>query len=325
MARATEPPDARASTEILVWLEWPERCFRADAAALGHLRALASPQAAIVRVRSERAFLRALATATHALTWSFKADWFARAKRLRVLATPAAGKELLPQAAPEGVRLHFGGFHGRIIAESVAGFMLAWCRGFFAARNLGGDLPRGDGGLWPRTFLASRCRLLSGTQAVIVGYGRIGRAIGAKLEALGVTVRGFGRGNLADFPAAAKTADWLVLALPSTTGTDDFLSASRLRLLPRRCVVVNVGRGNAVDELALVAALRAGRLAGAYLDVIKREPTFLTLGTVPADDRARVPKILGGVPNLVTMPHVSACAAEYMGFFFEELKHEGLI
>ena len=100
---------------------------------------------------------------------------------------------------------------------------------------------------------------------------------------------------------------------------------SWLRRLPKRCVVVNVGRGNAVDEEALVAALRAGRLAGAYLDVIKREPTFLTLGTVPASDRGSVPKVLGTVPNLVVMPHASAFAPQYLRMCFDELKDEGLI
>lgn len=90
-------------------------------------------------------------------------------------------------------------------------------------------------------------------------------------------------------------------------------------------MVVNVGRGNAVDEEALVEALKARRIAGAYLDVIKREPTFMTLGTVPASDRGSVPKILRSVPNLVVMPHASAFAPQYLPMCFDELKAEGLI
>ena len=319
----------KGETTVLVWLEWPEKCFRVDAEALCHLRALVAKDTKVVRVRTERAFLKALPGATHAIVWNFKAEWFALAKKLRVLATPAAGQELVPREGPPGVTVHFGGYHGAIIAESVVGFMLAWCRGFFAVREAPDR--------WPRTWLSDKCRTLAGTRAVIVGYGHIGRQIGAKLEALGVSVAGITRHGIWQDGRLRKGqgpdgesrvlagADWVVLALPSTTGTDDWLDARRLRRLPKRCVVVNVGRGNAVDEEALVAALRAGRLAGAYLDVIKREPTFLTLGTVPASDRGSVPKVLGTVPNLVVMPHASAFAPQYLRMCFDELKDEGLI
>ena len=324
----------KGETVVLVWLEWPEKCFRVDAEALCHFRTLVAKGTKVVRVRGERAFLKALPSATHAIVWHFKSDWFACAKRLKMLATPAAGQELVPREGPPGVRIHFGGYHGAIIAESVVGFMLAWCRGFFALRAAPNR--------WPRTWLSDKCRTLAGTKAVIVGYGHIGRQIGAKLEALGVSVTGITRhgvfssssysanqtieqSNNRTILPILRTADWLVLALPSTTGTDDWLDAKRLRQLPKRCVIVNVGRGNAVDEEALVAALKAGRIAGAYLDVIKREPTFMTLGTVPASDRGRVPKILGAVPNLVVMPHASAFAPQYLPMCFDELKAEGLI
>ena len=161
---------------------------------------------------------------------------------------------------------------------------------------------------------------------LVITYTRAAAAelrerIGARLEAQGVAVSGFGRKNLADLPAAARAADWLILALPGDTGTTNFLDRRLLAKLPRRCVVVNVGRGNAVDEPALFAALAAGRLAGAYLDVRAYEPNFGNLGAPPRARRDRAPKI----PNLVLMPHSCAFYREYIKDFMKELHDEGLL
>ena len=304
----------------LVWLNWPERCFRAGAGDIAYLKTLVPGGARVVRVTSERAFLRALPKATHAIVWNFKREWFSLAPRLRLLATPAAGQELVPTEGPRGVKIHFGGFHGDIMAESVAAFVLAWSRGFFR--------PELKAKAWPRNELGEVCTDAAGTRAVIAGYGRVGRAIGAKLEALGVSTAGITRhgvfvgGRKLAKPQLAKllaSADWFVMALPSTTGTDDFLSASLIAKLPRRCVVVNVGRGNAIDERALFAALKSRRLAGAYLDVRKHEPSATVLeapGYVPE---------LARLPNCIVMPHSAAFSPRYLRRCFDELRAEGLL
>ena len=339
----------RSPNLYLVWLEWPEKCFRADAEALRVLKGLVPAGGRIVRARTEAAFLRQLPQATHVVTWHFRKGWFALAPKLKVLATPGAGRELVSLEAPKGVTLHFGRFHGAIMAETVAAFVLAWARGFFAVRDYAGygGTQKSAVPNWPRAELSDRCFTVAGTKAVIVGYGRVGGAIGAKLEALGVAVKGFSRRNMRDLDAALKTADWLVLALPSDTGTDDFLSRVRLCKLPRRAVVINVGRGNAIDEAALVEALRTGRLAGAYLDVFRSEPGPLQqivgtgpvqiVGTGPRErgDRPRRnrgggPGILGTDPtelplNLIRMPHSSAFSRDYLRRCFLELKDDGCL
>lgn len=289
----------------LVWLEWPEKCFRVSAKDIAALRRMAPSGSCVTWVKSETAFLKALPTATHAFVWNFDAAWFVRAKNLRVLATPAAGRELLPEEGPKGVTIHFGGFHGEAIAETVVGLMLAWCRGVVAAMRSPKD--------WPRTDLSSTSYRLSGTRAVILGYGRIGRTIGAKLEALGVRVTGIRRRNVVELGAAVRTADWLIAALPGDTGTDNLIGPKLIAKLPRRCVVVNIGRGNAIDEAALVSALSTGRIAAALLDVFKDEPL----------KAARL--IAGDVPNLVRLPHASAFYPEYMLDCFAELEREGLL
>ena len=312
---------------LLVWLEWPERCFRAEEPEIGFLRRLCPDSAAVSRVRSEEEFLERLPGADAAIVWHFKKEWFALAPRLELLATPSAGRELVAwRDAPARTKVHFGGFHGAIISETVAGFVLASAHGFFRRELAVSSAWRDD---WPRVALSDKCSLVAGTRAVIAGYGKVGRAIGAKLAALGVEVSGFGRSGVGGFREAAATADWLVLALPGDTGTDGFLDAETISLLPRRCTVINVGRGNAVDEDALLEALREGRIAGAYLDVFRGEPGA---GSPDAADPTR--RSAGGIlalprgslpPNLVMTPHSSAFCAEYLPMCFKELKDEGLI
>ena len=294
-------------SRYLIWLNWPERPFRLSAADLHLFRSLVRGSE-VKAVRSERAFLRELSSATHAICWEFRREWFMRAARLRVLATPGAGRELLPtdDELPRGVRKFHGGFHGSIMSETAIAYMLAWCRGIYPAYGWQKSGRTED--LWRRVALGERCFTLAGTKAVILGYGRIGHAIGAKLEALGVTVKGIRRRNVDELPVAVADADWLVCVLPSDTGTDDIVDAKVLRRMKRSAVLINIGRGNAVDEKALAAALKSHRIAAAFLDVFKREP--LTAASPLAAD----------LPGLFRFPHASAFSPDYLARFFRELK-----
>ena len=85
-------------------------------------------------------------------------------------------------------------------------------------------------------------------------------------------------------------ADWLVLACPPTPQTRSLVGARALALLPRHAGLVNGARGEVVDEVALVEALRESRLAGAYLDVFATEP-------LAADSP------LWDLPNVIVTPH----------------------
>jgi phosphoglycerate dehydrogenase-like enzyme len=90
--------------------------------------------------------------------------------------------------------------------------------------------------------------------------------------------------------ATLPETDVLVMILPHTEGSGPALDAELLALLPGRAWVVNVGRGSTVDEDALVQSLRAGRIAGAALDVFRTEP-------LPADSP------LWDLPNVMISPH----------------------
>ncbi len=312
---------------ILVWLEWPEKCFRVNAEALNVLQSVVPADSRIIRVRTEKSFLKNLHLATHVITWHFKKQWYPLADKMVSLSTPGAGRELVDyNHAPNHVKVHFGGYHGAIIAESVVGFMFSWAHGFFRPELRKYSKPSivwAEN--WPRTSIGDKCSLVAGTTAAIVGYGRIGQAIGAKLNALGVHVEGFSRKNINSFYSILGTIDWLILALPSDTGSDNFLNAEVISKLRRKCVVINIGRGNAVDEEALVKALKGNRIAGAYLDVFKNEPGPLLKGKARENDKGILSSKNSMLPhNLIRMPHSSAFCDQYLAMCFKELKDDGI-
>lgn len=128
-------------------------------------------------------------------------------------------------------------------------------------------------------------RSILGSRIFILGTGEIGTAIAEKMKKLGAAqVVGINRSGKrpaelydAVYPIdrlddVLPAAHILILALPSTRETDSLLSEARIARLPADACVINVGRGNAVDQDALMAALNAGRLAGAALDVVVPEP-----------------------------------------------------
>ena len=296
-----------ANGSYLLWLAWPEKCFRANAVDVRFLESLVGRRGRVKSVRTRAAFLRELPGATHAICWEFDKAWFALAPKLRVLATPAAGRELLPADAdmPPGVRKIHGSFHGAIMAETVAACILAYARGLCAMRE--------TKELWPRVALSDTVVRVAGSKAVVLGYGHVGRAIGDKLAALGVSVTGIRRRNVAKLKPALADADWLVVSLPSDTGTDDIVDAAVLRAMKRTAVLVNVGRGNAVDENALASALKRRRIAAAFLDVFKREPL---------DEKS---PLAANLPGLFRLPHASAFSPDYLRTFFKELADSGAL
>jgi phosphoglycerate dehydrogenase-like enzyme len=165
---------------------------------------------------------------------------------------------------------------------------------------------------WPRLLAAQRehrwapllesglPRDLRGQHAVIVGWGPIGQEIGRLLQAFGVRVTAVRKNvgapcaipvkSSSELHSLLPTADWLVLACSLTPETRGLIGARQLALLPPHAHLVNICRGEVVDEPALIAALREHRVAGAYLDVFAQEP-------LPADSP------LWDMPNVIATPH----------------------
>jgi D-2-hydroxyacid dehydrogenase (NADP+) len=299
--------------KVAIWLESPVRAFDLDTSQFEALRG-AYPEHEFVIAHDQDTFLERLPTTELALVWHFRREWFARAPALRLVATPAAGREWVEQDPERRVRVRYGSFHGKIMAESLLSMML------FCARRLDLCVAEQARRGWNRDAFSST-RRLAGQQVLIVGYGPLGRECARLLKAVGLRVTGVKRSPTGDaapadavYPvsnlhALLPAADHVVLTLPSDTGTDRLLGATELGLMKPSASLYNLGRGNAVDEPALVRALSAGALAHAFLDVFAEEP-------LPADSP------LWTTPNLHVMPHASAISAHYLGLWLEELAPE---
>ena len=223
----------------------------------------------------------------------------AGAERLRWLCAASAGVDHLLEdslwPSQDCLLSNSSGAYGPTISEHVLMVLLMLLR----------RMPEYQADLRERRWsFYSPIRSITGSRIVMLGTGDIGANTARRLKALGASVTGVcrsGRSGEAAFdrvvPIGAldsvlPEADTLIMALPATGETAGILSRERIALLPERAFVVNVGRGSAVDQTALAEALRAGRIAGASLDVMTPEP-------LPEDDP------LWDCPNLLLTPHVS--------------------
>lgn len=145
---------------------------------------------------------------------------------------------------------------------------------------------------------------LRGKRVGIVGYGRIGKAIAARLKAFGVTLAYHNRrpDAEADIPYVdrlvelAARVDILVSALPGGASTRHIFNAEIFEALGPDGIFINIGRGSSVDESALAAALASGTLFSAGLDVYEAEPCL------PAD--------LAAFERVVLLPHVGSASQQ---------------
>ena len=166
----------------------------------------------------------------------------------------------------------------RMVDPGLAQGMVEYCAGWVLRAHLGMDRYAQDG-IWRNDTVPP---LAAERSVVVLGMGELGAAVGRALAALGFRVTGWSASGrpvegLEVLPGprldeALGRAEILVTLLPDTPETRDLLDADRLSLLPQGAVLINPGRGTLVVEEALIAALDAGRLGHAVLDVFRTEP-----------------------------------------------------
>ncbi len=186
------------------------------------------------------------------------------------------------------------GVFGELMSEFIFGYLL------FLEKKMLERISAQQRREWQRTDPG----VLRGKTLGLLGVGSIGAHLAGTAKHFGMSVRGYTRGSesspdvdryfhgeqLLEF---AQGLDYLVSILPRTNETNKIVDEALLNALPSHAVFVNVGRGNSVDEPALVQALKEGRLAVAVLDVIEKEP-------LPTDHP------FWDTPNLYMTYHTSA-------------------
>ena len=200
------------------------------------------------------------------------------------------------------------GVHAPAIAETVIAGALYFARGIdFAVHNQ-------RQALWDQsqfeTVQSPVVELAGGTMGIL-GYGGIGREVARRAQALGMNVLATRRshsraeagvqvfaGDAAGTARVLRDSDVVVIAMPGTRETRGLIGAREIALLKRNAVLINVARGNVIDEAALIAALCAGRIRGAALDVFEHEPLSRE-------------SPFWQLPNALVLPHISATTPAY--------------
>jgi lactate dehydrogenase-like 2-hydroxyacid dehydrogenase len=182
------------------------------------------------------------------------------------------------------------------VADIAMGLLIATLREFVKAdRYL-------RSGLWRTQNFPLSVGSLRDRKVGMVGMGRIGQAIGRRLEAARVPVVYHSRNPAAgvsyqhypDLIEMAKAVDTLVVIVPGGAATAKLINADVLKALGPRGVLINVARGSVVDEPALIAALKSGTILAAGLDVFDNEPN--------------VPDELRAMQNVVLLPHIGSAS-----------------
>ena len=230
----------------------------------------------------------------------------AGARRLRIVANLGVGYDNLDLVALTAAGIAASNT-ADVLNESVADFTWALLLG--AARRVGAAERWLRAGQWQATefkgWLGADVR---GRTLGILGMGRIGQAIARRAQGFGMPVLYHNRSRLPEATERAcrarlvdkdtllRESDFLVLVLPLTTATRHAIGAAELARMKPSAVLVNVARGGIVDDAALAAALREGRLAAAGLDVFEGEP-----GVHPH---------LLALDNVLLSPHIASATTE---------------
>jgi phosphoglycerate dehydrogenase-like enzyme len=239
------------------------------------------------------------------VTVSLSSEQFRAATKLAWIHSPAAAVHDLMTAElvnSEVIITNGRDVHGPVVAEHVMGLIFAWAKSIPLAVRLQQKHQWGKEIIWNGR---NRPREIAGATAGLIGLGTIGRAVARHASALGMNViatrerpeQGSAEGvhqvlASSQIDRLLEQSDFVVLAAPITPSTRGLINSERLARMKADAYLINVGRGQLVDEAALIDALRDHNIAGAALDVFDTEP-------LPAESP------LWDLENLLITPHTA--------------------
>ena len=265
----------------------------------------AFPNVEFVQLPNDRRLAKEVENADVFIGWSFPPQFLARAQKLRWIHSPAAAVNQL--LSPELVNsdivvTNSTGVHGPVVAEHALALILA------LAKRLPQSLRYQTKKQWAQDRLwreQPRPREVDGSTVLLIGMGGIGREFTPRAKAMGMRVLAvrenpqkgtsgadlvFGHHELDD---VLPEADYVLVCAPFTPQTAGIINKARIKKMKRDAYLVNVSRGQLIDEPALLDALKHRRIGGAALDVFNQEP-------LPRSSR------FWGLDNLLITPHTAA-------------------
>ena len=202
------------------------------------------------------------------------------------------------------------GTHGAPLAEHALAMILTFTRGIKTYINAQAQKH------WDPTVRAAGLTELTGSTMGIVGFGVVGQAVAERARAFGMRILAVDRypglqpayveslEPIEGLEKLLREADYVVITLPYTPENDNLIGAAQMALLKPTALLVGISRGGVIDEDALLEVLQEKRIAGAALDVVRKEP-------MPADNP------LWDLDNLLITPHAAG------GSQFEAATHPG--
>lgn len=283
----------------------------------------AFPEIEFVQLSNDRKLGKEIVDADVFIGWSLAPQFLAIAKKLRWVHSPAAAVNqlLTPELVnSEIVVTNSTGVHGPVVAEHALAVILALAKRLPQAMRYQARKTWSQDQLWKQL---PRPREVDGATVALIGMGGIGREFTSRAKALGMTVLAV-RENPANGPCGADRvygtaeldlvlpeADYVLVCSPLTPATARIINRERLKKMKKDAYLVNVSRGQLIDESALLEALKRRRIAGAALDVFDHEP-------LPRSSK------FWGLDNLLITPHTAAVTERlwerHLRFIGENLK-----
>lgn len=280
-----------------------------DEPAVARLRQIAQVDYRPELVDNQEALLQSLANATALIVRNrtqVNAQLLAHAPRLQVVGRLGVGLDNIDMdlCADKGITVYPAvGANAQAVAEYVIATTFVLLRGAYLASA------QVTAGKWPRPQLSNGLEV-AGRTLGLVGFGGIGQLTARLASALGMKIAAYDPMINSESPIWAGTgamqmsldellqhSDVVSLHTPLTKETRHLINASRIARMKAQAVLINTSRGGIVDEQALVAALQAGKLRGAALDVFEDEPV-------------KAKNNLPDMPNLILTPHIAGLTQE---------------
>ena len=291
------------------------------------------PQLDVVHLNDDDQIEKQISDAEIVVSWTLRPNQFTAANKLRWIHSPAAAVHQLmfPELIESEVILTNGSeVHGATVAEHAIALIFALAKKLPLAMRCQEQRVWGQNQVWESR---PQPREVAGATLGLIGLGSIGTEVAKRASAIGMRVIAVRNRVEAEKPDNVEQvyassqidlmlsqSDYVVIAAPLTSSTAGMINAERLASMKPDGYLINVSRGQLVDESALAEALHSGKIAGAALDVFEKEP-------LPPESP------LWDLPNLLITPHIAGFSEKlwdkHYAFFTENLRrylnHQPLI